>query len=425
MSKNKQFLTLRGYLLQSLAVVVPISCVFGYGAALIMQIEPNKILLCIGTFFFAGIFITGAVVARNYGRFMKPLNQISKLASRLSVGDLSTLMDVKKSGGQKQLISSFNESLEKIKNLIEDMAEKSAEFQRIPMEMNQKINEILKSSAGITAASSEMANISIIQTESLALSESSLEDIVVTFKRIDEEIKFSTEQVVDTRERVKKGRLSVKMQNEKMANSKRVIGKIDTSVKNLSEKSDEIGNILIVISAIAEQTNLLALNAAIEAARAGEMGKGFAVVADEVRKLAEQSGTSVKKINVLIDEIRKYINAASEDMLETEQVISEQEDALLTTDFIFEEIVDSTDLIMENFNRLKTEADILVDDATSSQKGMISIRNSSEEASANAKNVALTVENCNQEIINLMDKSKKMLDLSAEIIKEISRFKLK
>lgn len=72
------------------------------------------------------------------------------------------------------------------------------------------------------------------------------------------------------------------------------------SIKNISESSKKIEDIINVIDDIAFQTNLLALNASVEAARAGEQGRGFSVVAEAVRALSQRSAASAKDIETLI-----------------------------------------------------------------------------------------------------------------------------
>ena len=105
-----------------------------------------------------------------------------------------------------------------------------------------------------------------------------------------------------------RGLMEIKKKTE--ATSQRILA--------LSDKSQQVGKIVVTIKDIADQINLLALNAAIEAARAGEQGKGFAVVAAEVRKLAERTKKSTDDITQLVGDMQ---NATTQAVLATEETL--------------------------------------------------------------------------------------------------------
>ncbi len=75
-------------------------------------------------------------------------------------------------------------------------------------------------------------------------------------------------------------------------------------IKRLGESSQEIGEIVGLISDITERTQVLALNAAIQAAAAGEAGRGFTVVAEEVQRLAERSAAATNQIAAIVRTIQ-------------------------------------------------------------------------------------------------------------------------
>ncbi len=96
-----------------------------------------------------------------------------------------------------------------------------------------------------------------------------------------------------------------------------------SAVAKLGDSSNEIGQVIKVITSIAQQTNLLALNATIEAARAGEAGKGFAVVANEVKELAKETAEATEDISRKIEAIQTDTKAAVEAIASISEVINQ------------------------------------------------------------------------------------------------------
>ena len=95
-----------------------------------------------------------------------------------------------------------------------------------------------------------------------------------------------------------------------METIRRQVEDIAQSILALSERTQQIGEIINAVEDIADQSRLLALNANIEAARAGDEGLGFAVVAREMRHLAGQSREATTRVNDILNEIQRAANTA-------------------------------------------------------------------------------------------------------------------
>lgn len=124
------------------------------------------------------------------------------------------------------------------------------------------------------------------------------------------------------------------------------------ATKAVTDKVEEVKEIVGEIIGISDQTNLLALNASIEAARAGEAGKGFAVVAEEIRKLSEQTQEASKKITGIIEELAEDARTAGENTEHTAETVKEQSELIRSVSGNFQSIDENVRALLFHFEKL-------------------------------------------------------------------------
>ncbi len=178
-------------------------------------------------------------------------------------------------------------------------------------------------------------------------------------------------------------------------NSLRAVEKIKDTVDqsavlvhSLGEKSQEIKDIVNVISDIADQTNLLALNAAIEAARAGEAGRGFAVVADEVRKLAERTQKATTEISALVQGTQTEMNNVIVSMEGVTSQVHQGVESSRLISAVLEEIQQGVAMLQSMVENISSATQEMASTSSQIQQDISSISSVSNEVKTTSDHLA-------------------------------------
>ena len=150
---------------------------------------------------------------------------------------------------------------------------------------------------------------------------------------------------------------------------------VSKTISLVSDRIEEIDEILRFITDITGKTNLLALNAAIIAAQAGAQGKGFGVVADEINGLAQSTKAQTNRIAEVIEGLRVEVDKAKEAVEDSNRKVDEG--VGLTDEVIksLEGIMESTMLVS---HRIEEIAQTTSEQASTSNRVMVTTQNLTE-----------------------------------------------
>lgn len=244
-------------------------------------------------------------------RMIRPLKMILDECMLLAQGDLRhqerKIVEKDEIGllakGFYEMRSKLNTLILSVKTQSEQVASSSEQLTASSYQSAEASNQIAKSINEIASGIEKQASAT---TQMIAVTK----ELAMSTERIANTT-HDVSQIADaTSQEAMKGKISLQNATEQMKKIGKGSKDIQSAIAELATGSQEINEIVNLISTISRQTNLLALNAAIEAARAGEHGHGFAVVAEEVRKLAEESNQAALKIGDLIQKNQTNMNQA-------------------------------------------------------------------------------------------------------------------
>ncbi|ADG71887.1 methyl-accepting chemotaxis protein [Brachyspira murdochii] len=283
-----------------------------------------------------------------------PILKILHVSEKLSSGDLTSYKNEALSKRKDEIGMIFN-SIQNTQNILSNIIK----------QILDSTNAMENASKNVSAGSADLSNRTEKQRDDLKLIN---ETMTNTLKVIDK----TTNDIAVTNDKIQvltdSSEHCYNLSKESMA-----------LMEDITKATAEISNITKMIDDIAMQTNILALNASVEAARAGEQGKGFAVVAAEVRNLAQTSQESVKNITSIVNNSIEKINEGNSKIKETmnaleditnkakesSDIVSQMVESSTQQDASAREVqiaVNSVDISAEqNTALVKTNADIVID----------------------------------------------------------------
>ncbi|WP_170289309.1 methyl-accepting chemotaxis protein [Metabacillus lacus] len=381
-----------------------------------------KIFTAVGLI--AAVVISIAVALYIANKISRAISLVVQRLEIIANGDLrGELLETKSEDEVGRLIKASNSMVQNLKALLSRVAETSNQLAVSSQQFTASAQQSSSSAMQVTTSVQEIAKGAEYSAVSAMESVSAMDSMSKEVQRIAHSSSDVSQESQSSNQQAVEGRALIQKAVTQMHSIEVSVGTTADLISELGVRSNEIGQIVEVITGIASQTNLLALNAAIEAARAGEQGLGFAVVADEVRKLAEQSKNSADQIAQLINEIQQDTHAAIASMDSGTKEVNIGTNVINEAGQAFGKIQESIKLVSEKIDEVSTSTEQMAASAQQVNATIVSLADIAHNTSENSQNVAAASEEQLATMQQVSASVNALSSLSDELQNELSKFK--
>lgn len=356
-------------------------------------------------------------------RVVKPITAISQVMKRVTEGRLSERVVVDSDDEIGQMSQSINEMIDSLSGIVTMIDATVVEVAASAKGLLGYAKESSDTSAEIAEVIKEVAQGMEEQFRGSEQSARATEEMAVGLQKIAESSVSVSDQAENVSAEVENGYQGIKSTLEQMSVISSTAGQTAELIATLTQQSEQIGQIVDVISEISNQTGLLSLNASIEAARAGEHGRGFGVVANEVKKLAERTNTSIVHIVELIRQIQTSTLNAADSMEKSITEIGEGMNKMKSVGATFDHIRSSMREVstqIQDVSAINEQMSAGTEEITASVSDMLTIaRNSSE----NAQMVAEASEEQKELMKKVVTSAQSLTLMMSDLKVEIERYR--